>query len=69
MSEMIDRILDVALARGLNADEDDIRTLIRAMRELTEEMTERGINELDDGMDDHMMITLCWHAMIDEVLR
>ena len=35
---MVDRLLDIMLARGLNADEIDVIAIIEAMRDPTEAM-------------------------------
>jgi hypothetical protein len=56
MAEMVDRILDVLRARGLIADEDDVRAMLDIMYEPTAEML-RAAKDLGCA-EDHWQIMI-----------
>jgi hypothetical protein len=65
---IVDRVLDVMWSRGLMANEDDARAVIKAMREPTDAMAEVGFQLTGDPcwQDD---VKRAWRAMIDEILK
>ncbi len=65
MCEMVDRVLDLMLARGLMADEADVRYVIRAMREPTEAMQDAGAFPRENRMP----VAYIWRAMLDAALK
>jgi|KBSMisStaDraftv2_1062788.scaffolds.fasta_scaffold186028_2 hypothetical protein len=62
---MIDRILDVMLARGLNADEADVIAIIEALRDPTEIMFRARPVSVADRNDWERI----WRWQIDAMLR
>jgi hypothetical protein len=56
MAEMVDRILDVMLSRGLMAGEDDVRAILDIMYEPTAEML-RAAKDLGCA-EDHWQIMI-----------
>jgi len=65
MTEMIDRVLDIMLSRGLNATQDDARAAIEAMREPSGAMSNAGWRQISAATDPDAV----YQAMINEALK